>query len=52
MLVAHGKTSREIAEQLVISERTAEVHVGNILAKLGFTTRTQIAVWAVEHGLA
>jgi predicted ATP-dependent serine protease len=34
------------------SRLLAEVHVGNILAKLGFTTRAQIAVWAVEHGLA
>jgi DNA-binding NarL/FixJ family response regulator len=51
-LVAAGKTSREIAQRLVVSERTAEVHVGNILAKLGFTSRAQIAVWAVEHGLA
>lgn len=51
-LVAQGKTSREIADLLVVSERTAEVHVSNILGKLGFTSRTQIAVWAVEHGLA
>ncbi|HEX8727241.1 MAG TPA: LuxR C-terminal-related transcriptional regulator, partial [Ktedonobacterales bacterium] len=51
-LVAQGKTSREIADLLVVSERTAEVHVGNILGKLGFTSRAQIAVWAVEHGLA
>jgi DNA-binding CsgD family transcriptional regulator len=51
-LIAQGKTSREIAELLVVSERTAEVHVGNILAKLGFTSRAQIAVWAVERGLA
>ncbi|MCB0129017.1 MAG: helix-turn-helix transcriptional regulator [Caldilineaceae bacterium] len=51
MLVAQGKTSREIANQLVISERTAEVHVSNILGKLGFGTRAQIAAWAVEVGL-
>jgi DNA-binding CsgD family transcriptional regulator/tetratricopeptide (TPR) repeat protein len=50
-LVAEGKTSREIAARLVVSERTAEVHVGNILGKLGFTSRAQIAAWAVEHGL-
>lgn len=50
-LVAQGKTSREIADLLVVSERTAEAHVGNILGKLGFTSRAQIAVWAVEHGL-
>ncbi|HEU5098013.1 MAG TPA: AAA family ATPase [Roseiflexaceae bacterium] len=51
-LIARGKTSREIAELLVVSERTAEVHVSNILGKLGFTSRAQIAVWAVEKGVA
>ena len=51
-LIAQGKTSREIADLLVVSERTAEVHVSNILGKLGFTSRAQIAVWAVERGLA
>jgi len=38
-----------IAETLVISERTVESHVGNILAKLGFTSRTQVASWAARH---
>ncbi|HEY7093020.1 MAG TPA: LuxR C-terminal-related transcriptional regulator, partial [Ktedonobacterales bacterium] len=51
-LVAQGKTSREIADLLVISERTAEAHVGNILGKLGFSARAQIAAWAVENELA
>ena len=51
-LIAQGKTSREIANILVIQERTAEVHVSNILRKLDFTSRAQIAVWAVESGLA
>ena len=51
-LVAQGLTSREIAARLVISERTAETHVSNILGKLGVTSRAQIAAWAVEHGLA
>ncbi len=50
-LVAQGKTSREIAGLLVISERTAEGHVNNILGKLGFTSRAQIAAWVVERGL-
>ena len=50
-LVAQGSTNREIATHLVVSERTAEAHVSNILLKLGFTTRAQIAVWAVEKGL-
>lgn len=50
-LIAQGKTSRELADLLVVSERTAEVHVSNILGKLGFTSRAQIAAWAVEKGL-
>jgi DNA-binding CsgD family transcriptional regulator len=49
-LLAQGKSNREIAETLVLSERTVENHVGNILAKLGFDSRSQIAVWAVEKG--
>ncbi len=50
-LVAQGSTNREIAARLVVSERTAEAHVSNILGKLGFATRAQIAAWAVEKGL-
>ncbi|HKY53156.1 MAG TPA: response regulator transcription factor, partial [Anaerolineales bacterium] len=50
-LVAEGKSNREIAEALVLSERTVENHVGNILMKLGFDSRAQVAVWAVEKGL-
>lgn len=50
-LVVQGKSNREIAASLVVSERTAEAHVSNILGKLGFTTRAQIAAWAVEKGL-
>jgi len=52
MLVACGLTNRGIAEQLVVTERTAETHVQNILNKLGFTSRAQIAAWAAEHGLS
>jgi len=50
-LIAQGKINREIAEALVVSERTVESHVSNILAKLGITSRAQIAVWATEKGL-
>lgn len=50
-LIAQGKTNRQIAEQLVIAEGTAERHVGNILAKLDMNARSQIAAWAVAHGL-
>ncbi|WP_246493432.1 ATP-binding protein [Crossiella cryophila] len=44
-LVAQGLTNREIAARLVVAPRTAETHVDHVLAKLGFTSRTQIASW-------
>ncbi len=50
-LVSTGKSNREIAESLVLSERTVENHVSNILIKLGFDSRAQVAVWAMEKGL-
>ena len=50
-LVAHGRTNRQIATTLIISERTADAHVQNILNKLGFNARAQIASWATERGL-
>jgi DNA-binding CsgD family transcriptional regulator len=51
VLVAQGKSNRAIADELVISERTTESHVTNILGKLGFGSRAQIAAWAVDIGL-
>jgi non-specific serine/threonine protein kinase len=48
-LVADGRANRAIADELVISERTVEKHVGNILARLELTSRTQLAIWAHEH---
>jgi non-specific serine/threonine protein kinase len=51
-LVARGLTDPQIAAMLVIGTRTAETHVANCLSKLGFATRTQLAAWAVQHGLA
>jgi DNA-binding NarL/FixJ family response regulator len=50
-LLAAGHANKEIAAQLVISERTARTHVSNILRKLGLTSRTQAALWAVREGL-
>ncbi|MFJ6696528.1 ATP-binding protein [Streptomyces sp. NPDC091272] len=49
-LVSAGLTNREISEHLVISKRTADAHVEHILAKLGFSSRTQIAALAQEDG--
>lgn len=46
-LIAHGLSNRAIAETLVITERTVEGHVSNILAKLGFRSRARIAAWVV-----
>ena len=48
-LIARGCSNREIAQQLIIAEGTAVRHVANILAKLGFRSRAQVAVWAVQH---
>jgi predicted ATPase/DNA-binding CsgD family transcriptional regulator len=45
-LVARGMTNKDIAAELVISQRTAEAHIEHILNKLGFASRTQIAAWA------
>jgi DNA-binding NarL/FixJ family response regulator len=51
-LVGAGKANKEIAAELVITERTARTHVSNILRKLGLASRTQAALWAVREGLA
>jgi non-specific serine/threonine protein kinase len=45
-LVAQGLTNQQIADRLVLARRTAEHHVERILLKLGFTSRSQLAVWA------
>lgn len=45
-LIGAGKSNRAIADELFISTATAAKHVANILAKLGYTSRSQIAVWA------
>lgn len=52
VLVAQGKSNHAIGAELVISDRTVENHVANIMSKLGLDSRTQIAMWAVEKGLA
>jgi DNA-binding CsgD family transcriptional regulator/tetratricopeptide (TPR) repeat protein len=51
-LIAQGRSNREIAQTLFISERTVGAHVSNILAKLDGTSRAQIAAWASARGLA
>jgi DNA-binding NarL/FixJ family response regulator len=49
--VAVGKPNKQIAAELAISERTARTHVSRILRKLGLSSRTQAALWAVREGL-
>jgi DNA-binding NarL/FixJ family response regulator len=51
-LVAKGHSNKEIATLLDITERTARTHVSNILGKLDLASRTQAALWAIEHRLA
>lgn len=48
-LIADGLTNREVAERLVLSERTVESHVRNALQRLSLTSRTQLATWVVAH---
>jgi non-specific serine/threonine protein kinase len=50
-LIAQGRTSHEIAELLVISKKTADVHVDHIRGKLGMRSRAEIAAWAAARGL-
>ena len=50
-LVAAGKTNREIAEELVVSEHTVARHMQNIFAKLGVSSRTAATAFAFEHRL-
>jgi DNA-binding NarL/FixJ family response regulator len=51
VLVARGQSNREIADTLVISERTARTHVSNVLTKLQLSSRTQAALLAIREGL-
>jgi DNA-binding CsgD family transcriptional regulator len=50
-LVAQGRTNRQIAEQLVLSERTVEAHLAHICAKLDVRSRVQVAAWAIDLGM-
>ncbi len=51
-LLARGLSNKEIGTELFITERTARTYVSNILGKLGLQSRTQAALWAVEHKVA
>jgi len=49
-LLAHGHTNKDIAQALFLSVRTVEAHLRSIFAKLGVSSRTEAALWAVQHG--
>lgn len=50
-LVAEGKSNREIAQALCVTEETVEKHIGNVLDKLRMGSRTEAALWVVQSGL-
>lgn len=50
-LLGHGLSNKEIAADLGIADCTARTHVSNVLGKLGLASRTQAALYAVEHGI-
>ncbi len=51
LLIAQGKSNQAISEILIVTRRTVETHISNIMFKLNCTSRTQIALWTVEAGL-
>ena len=50
--LADGHTNKSIAKELSITEATVKVHIKTVLRKLGASNRTQVAIWAVQHGLS
>ena len=52
VLLAEGRSNKEIARHLRVSERTVKGHVGHVLGKFGLVSRTQAAIYAVAHGIA
>ncbi|MGH2558727.1 MAG: response regulator transcription factor, partial [Thermomicrobiales bacterium] len=51
-LLSRGLSNKEIAEALFVSDATVATHVKHILAKLDLRSRAQVAVWAIDRGLA
>ncbi|WP_353172956.1 response regulator transcription factor [Paracandidimonas soli] len=49
--LARGESNKVIARNLKVAESTVKIHVQNILKKLGLSSRVQVAVYAVEHGI-
>jgi NarL family two-component system response regulator LiaR len=50
-LVAQGRSNAEIAQALIISDKTVKTHISNILSKLDLQDRTQLAIYAIKHDL-
>ena len=50
-LVAQGRSNAEIAQTLIISDKTVKTHISNVLSKLDLQDRTQLAIYAIKHGL-
>jgi DNA-binding CsgD family transcriptional regulator len=50
-LAARGLTTKEIAEQLYISPKTADHHIEHVYTKIGVSTRAAAALWAMQHGV-
>jgi DNA-binding NarL/FixJ family response regulator len=51
-LVGRGGTNKHIAAALRVTERTVEFHIGNLLQKLGVSSRVELALWAKDHGVS
>ena len=51
VLIAQGKSNREVAEAMIVGVKTVETYVTRILDKLGLDSRVQIAIWAKDKGL-
>jgi tetratricopeptide (TPR) repeat protein len=51
VLISKGRSNQELADALIVTKRTIETHIGNIMFKLGVNSRVQIAAWLLEKGL-
>jgi non-specific serine/threonine protein kinase len=51
-LITRGASNRDIADELVVTVKTVEVHIGHILTKLNLNNRVQVATWGLRHGMA